>query len=293
MYNSNSPSILITGATGSVGTELTKQLDAKGVPFRALVRTDQNFNALSSLKNAEIIKGDFTDAKSIALALRGIEKTFLLTNSSENAEALQSDFAAIAKREGVKHIVKQSQLAADKHSPVRFLRYHAAAEEKIIRSGIAYTFLRPNLFMQGLLGFRETIAKQGKFFAAIGDAKISAVDIRDIAAVAVEALINSGHENKIYDLTGFEALTHQQMAEDLSKGLNRSIQFAEVSPQDMQQALVSAGFPLWQAEGLIEDYAHYSRGEASAISSSVQEVTGKPPRDFKIFVNDYATAFLN
>lgn len=293
MYNSNSPAILITGATGSIGTELTKQLDARGVPFRALVRTDQNFNALSSLKNAEIIKGDFTDAQSIARALKGIEKAFLLTNSSENAETLQSNFAAIAKREGVKHIVKLSQLAADIHSPVRFLRYHAAAEQKIIQSGMAYTFLRPNLFMQGLLGFREPIAKLGKFFAAIGDAKVSVVDIRDIAAVAVEALINSGHENKIYNLTGSEALTHQQMAEELSKGLNRSIQFVNVSQEDMQHALVSAGFPLWQAEGLIEDYAHYSRGEATAISSSIEDVTGKPPRDFKGFVNDYAPAFLN
>lgn len=144
--------------------------------------------------------------------------------------------------------------------------------------------------MQGLLGFCEMIAKQDKFFAAVGDAKISVVDIRDIAAV--EALTKSGHENKIYNLTGPSALTHQQMAKQLSNGLNRNIQFVNVSPAEMQEALIQAGFPLWQAEGLIEDYAHYSREEASAISSSVQDVTGKPPRDFKTFVTDYAPAFL-
>lgn len=293
MNNSKFPAILITGATGSIGSELTKQLDAKGIPFRALVRTAGSNNALFSLKNAEIIEGDFNNADSVARALKGIERAFLLTNSSQEAETLQLNFADIAKREGLKHIVKQSQLAADLRSPVRFLRYHAAVEQKIIQSGMAYTFLRPNLFMQGLLGFRETIAKQGKFFAAAGDAKISAIDTRDIAAVAVEALTNTGHENKIYNLTGPAALTHQQMAEELSKGLGRNIQFVNVSSAEMQQALIAAGFPLWQAEGLIEDYAHYTRGEASAISSCVQEVTGKSPRDFKNFVTDYTPAFLN
>lgn len=291
MNNSKHPAILITGATGNIGTELTRQLDAKGIPFCALVRNAEKSHTLSSLKNAEIVEGDFNDAESIARALKGIETAFLLTNSSEQAETLQSHFVGIAKREGVKHIVKLSQFAADIHSPVRFLRYHAAVEQKIIRSGIAYTFLRPNLFMQGLLGFREMIAKQGKFFASVGDAKISIADTRDIAAVAVEALTNNDHENKIYDVTGPEALTHGQMAEELSKGLNRNVQFVNVSPAEMQQALINAGFPLWQAEGLIEDYAHYARGEASAISFAVQEVRGKTPRDFKTFVNDYAGAF--
>lgn len=293
MNNSQFPTILITGATGTIGSDLTKQLAAKGIPFRALVRKGEKSTTLSLLKEAEIIEGDFNNPESIALALKGIDRAFLLTNSSEQAEAQQSNFVEIAKREGIKHIVKQSQLAADLHSPVRFLRYHAAVEQKIIQSGIAYTFLRPNLFMQGLLWFRETIAKQGKFFAAVGDAKISVVDIRDIAAVAVEALINNGHENKIYDITGAVALTHQEMAAELSKGLAKNIQFVNVSPADMHAALISAGFPLWQAEGLIEDYAHYSRGEASLISSSILDVTGKPPRDFKSFVIDYAQAFLS
>lgn len=293
MNNSKHPAILITGATGNIGTELTKQLNENGIPFRALVRNAERAHTFSSLKNAEIIEGDFSDVQSIERALKGIDKAFLLTNSSEEAETLQSNFVAIAKHEGVKHIVKLSQFAANLHSPVRFLRYHAAVEQKIIQSGANYTFLRPNLFMQGLLGFQEMITKQGKFLAAVGDAKISTVDTRDIAAVAVEALTKKGHENKIYDLTGPEALTHGQMAEGLSKGLNQNIQFVNVSPAEMQQALIYAGFPLWQAEGLIEDYAHYLRGEASVISSSVRDVTGKPSRDFKTFVTDYAPAFLN
>ena len=135
----------------------------------------------------------------------------------------------------MRHIVKLSQLAADPGSPVRFLRYHAAVEQAIRASGLAYTFLRPNLFMQGLLGFRASIVAEGRFFAAAGDAKISAVDVRDIAAVAAAAL-TEGHEGRTYDITGPEALTHAEMAERLSAALGRRVEFVDVPPDAMRQA---------------------------------------------------------
>jgi len=174
---------------------------------------------------------------------------------------------------------------------VRFLRYHAAVERKMLESGLAYTFLRPNLFMQGLLAFRETITGLGKFFAAAGDAKISAVDVRDIAAVAVAALSEEGHEGKTYNLTGPEALSHGEMAEKLSGVLGRRIDFVDIPPEAMRETLISVGLPVWQADGLIEDYAHYSRGEASEVATGVQDATGKSPRSFDDFARDYANAF--
>lgn len=291
MKNSDSPKILITGATGTIGSELAKQLDAKEIPFRAMARSLESAQSLSSLKNAEIAIGDFADGASLTDALAGIEKAFLLTNSSEEAEKLQATFVGTASSCGVKHIVKLSQLHADPDSPVRFLRYHAAVEQQLKDSGMAYTFLRPNLFMQGLLGFSEPIAKQGKFFASVGDAGISIVDIRDIAAVAVEALTSAGHENKIYNISGPESLTHAAMAAVFSEVLGKPISFVDVGPEAMKQAVLSVGFPLWQADGLIEDYAHYARGEASEVYTTVESITGKPTRDFKSFVRDYAGAF--
>jgi uncharacterized protein YbjT (DUF2867 family) len=291
MSTSTTPTILITGATGSVGTELVKQLSAKGVSFRALVRSMDKAGPLASFKNAEIISGDLGNAETVIRALDGIQHAFLLTNSSEQAEALQTNFVQMAGKAGVQQIVKLSQFAANHNSPVRFLRYHAAVEQQIVQSGMAYTFLRPNLYMQGFLGFRELIAKQGKFFATAGDAKISAVDIRDIAAVAVEALTNTRHVNKIYTLTGPESLTHQQMAEAFTQALGRTVQYINVSADQMYPALIQAGFPAWQAAGLIEDYDHYARGEAAEISSAIQDVTGKPARSFKEFAVDYAPFF--
>ncbi|MDO6434318.1 SDR family oxidoreductase [Flavitalea sp. BT771] len=281
--------ILITGATGSVGSELVKQLSAKHIPFRALVRTSDKTNAFPA--EAEIIQGDLGDPESVRQALQGIEKAFLLTNSSEQAEQLQSSFVDIAATAGIQHIVKLSQLHARPDSPVRFLRYHAAVEQRIKDAGMAYTFLRPNLYMQGLLGFRGFIAQQGKFFAAAGNARISLVDIRDIAAMAAAALLDKGHEYKTYDITGPQALTHEELAAHLSAVLEKPVHYIDVTPEQMQQSLLSAGFPQWQAEGVIEDYAHYARGEAAAVSPSVEAVTAHPPRDFKSFARDYAPLF--
>ena len=291
MKTEKKSTILITGATGNIGTELAKKFAAMGVPFRAMVRSMDNIGSLGDMENVEIVTGDFNAPESMRDALAGIEHAFLLTNSSEHAEAQQIAFVDAAVKAQVKHIVKLSQFAASKDSPVRFLRYHAAVEEKIKASGLQYTFLRPNLFMQGLLGFHDPIVYQGKLFAPAGNAKVSIVDIRDIAAVAATALTEDGHENKTYTLTGPEALTHQQLASYLSIATDRVIQYIDVTPEDMEKALESVGFPRWQIDGLLEDYAHYSRGEAAEISESIKKVTGSEPHDFMTFAKDYASAF--
>ena len=291
MQRAKTATILITGATGTIRTALTQLLSAQKVPFRAMVRSIKQSGALAAWEGGEVVAGDFNEEETIARALQEVERVFLLTNSSEHAETQQSTFVDAARRAGIKHIVKLSQWAADSHSPVRFLRYHAAVEQKITRAGLGYTFLRPNLFMQGLLGFRDSIAQQGKFFAAIGDARISAVDVRDIAAVAAKALTEEGHEGKTYNLAGPAALTHQEMTDKLSDALGRQIQFVDVSPEAMRGALAAAGFPEWQAEGVIEDYAHYARGEAAEVATGVQDATGNPPRSFAEFARDYAPAF--
>ena len=288
---SKKPTILVTGATGNIGGELVEQLTAQQVPFRAMVRRAKDVEALSQPEGVEAVIGDFDDETTVADALQGIERAFLLTPSTERAETQQQTFVELAARAGVKHIVKQSQWAADADSPVRFLRYHAAVEEKIQESGLAYTFLRPNLFMQGLLGFRDTIVQQDKFFAAVGEAKISAVDTRDIAAVAAAALTGEGHTGKIYNLTGPQALSHAEMAEELSAALGRPIQFVDVSPEAMHDTLLQVGFPAWQAGGLIEDYAHYARGEAAVVTGDIKVATGRAPRTFEVFARDYASAF--
>ena len=283
--------ILVTGATGTVGGEVVKSLFRKGVSFRAMVRDAEHAGILRSLPRTEVVVGDFDDPASLDRALRGMEQAFLLTPSTERAQTRQLAFVEAARREGVRHIVKLSQWGADRNSPVRFLRYHAAVEAAIRDSDIACTFLRPNLFMQGLLAFRATIVESGRFYACAGDAKIAVVDVRDIAGVATAALTEPGHGSKTYDLTGPAALTHAEMATQLGAALGKPVAFVDVAPREMRGALLEAGMPEWQADGLLEDYAHYRRAEAAEVTSGVKDATGKAPRPFSEFASDYATGF--
>jgi uncharacterized protein YbjT (DUF2867 family) len=245
------------------------------------------------LQDVELATADFDDGPSIARALEGIESAFLLTNSSERVEEQQLRFVERACEAGVRHIVYLSQLHAARNSPVRFLHYHAVVEEAITSSGMAFTHLRPNLYMQGLLGFRSSIKSEGRILAPAGNARVSIVDVRDIAAVAATAFTQSGHEGKIYDITGPESLTHAEMASQLAEALGKQITFVDIPEETMRSALLSFGLPEWQADGLVEDYAHYRRGEASDVSPAVQDVTGHPPHTFVEFAGDYKHVFLH
>ena len=145
--------------------------------------------------------------------------------------------------------------------------------------------------MQGLLNFRHSIQQKSAFFAAAGDARISAVDVRDLADVAVAALTTSHHDDKIYSLTGPDGLTFADMARQLSKAVDRTITFVDVPPESMWAALAELGFPAWQADGLLEEFAMYRRGEAAEIEPGVHEALGRPPRSFDEFARDYASLF--
>jgi uncharacterized protein YbjT (DUF2867 family) len=283
--------ILVTGATGNTGKELVKLLTTRKVPFRAMVRESEKGKEIAKVQGVEVVAGDFDDPDSILRALNGVERAFLLTNSTERAEAQQRNFVDMASRAGVKHVVKLSQYGACEDSTVRFLRYHAAIERAIEQSGMSYTFLRPNLYMQGLLVFATSIRERGTFSAAGGDAKISAVDLRDNAAVAAAALTEPGHESRTYTLTGPAALTHAEMAASLSEAVKSPVSFVDISSEEMRNALLEMHMPCWQADGLIEDYAHYRRGEAAAVTTGVQDATGQQPRPFSTFAHDYASAF--
>lgn len=284
--------ILVTGATGKNGVEILKRLSGRKERIRAMVRKQSEIMRATPNCGLEFVEADFEDAASLRRALTSVQRAFLVTNSSDRVEEHQLRFVSLATESGVKHIVYLSQLHASSESPLRFLHYHAAVEEAVRTSGMSYTNLRPNLYMQALLMIGKSIGSEGRFFAPAGNARVSVVDVRDIAAVAVAALTQTGHEGKTYDITGPEALTHAQMAAELSQALHRPVTFVDLPEQQFREALRGFHMPDWQADGLIEDYAHYRRGEAADISSTVKEVTGEDPRPFAVFARDYRAAFL-
>jgi len=283
--------ILITGATGKVGVELTRKLFDRGLPVRAFVRERSRARAIS-LPGIELVEGDFARPDTFARAVDGVDQLFLLMPSSADVEQRQRNFVDAAKRARVKHVVKLSQLGANAAAAGRFQRYHAGVEHYILKSRIPYTFLRPNLFMQALLNFRSSIASQGTFYAPAGTARVSVIDVRDVASAAAAALTDSEHENKTYELTGPEALTHAEMAIELSEVFGRTVNYVDVPPELMLQMLVDLRIPQWQAVGVIEDYDCYRSEEAASVTSAVRDITHHQPTRFSQFAADYARQFL-
>ncbi|WP_028923729.1 SDR family oxidoreductase [Pseudonocardia acaciae] len=282
--------VLVTGATGNTGRELVELLHGRDVRIRVMVRSEAAQGRFRGTA-VEAAVADFDDPDAVAAALAGVSRAYLVTPSSERAQAQQERFAELAARAGVTHLVKLSQLAADEDSPVRFLRYHSAVERRIRELGIGFTFLRPNLYFQGMFALAGLIREQGKIFAPIGDARVSAVDVRDIAAVAAAALTEPGHEGATYTITGPAAITHAEIAEAIGAAVGREVSFADIPPDAFAASLRGAGMPDWQVDGLIEDYAHYSRGEAAAVTPAVAEVTGHAPRTVAEFARDHAEVF--
>lgn len=281
----NNPTVLVTGATGTIGSSLIPALRARGATVRAMTRTPGQ-----RVDGAETVIADLRDTESVTAALKGVDAVFLNSPSAPDAADLQIGFADTAARAGVPRLVLLSQYAAHADSPVRFLRWHAQVEAHVANLGLDHTVLRPNLFMQGLLAFAGTIAAQGRFGAPIGEAAVSLIDTRDIAESAAAVLTTAGHSGSVYTLTGPRAITHAEIAAALSTAIGRHVGFDDVPAADFAAAL-SQYLPPWQLEGLVEDYAHYARGEAAAAHPSVTVLTGRRARDIADFARDHATAF--
>lgn len=280
--------ILISGATGSTGSAIVKSLTAQGVPVRIMVRKPPAAGTFPA--EVDTVVADFDGERSLAAALTGVSRAYLVTPSSEHAQEQQLRFADLAAAAGVERLVVLSQLGSELSSPVRFLRYHAAVEHHIRDIGVDYTFLRPNLFFQGYLAFAGLIGQTGMFFAPIGNSAVSAIDVRDIAEVAARALVDDGHQGATYTLTGPAAITHDEIAAALSAAVGRTVTFSDAPPEQFAAALQGI-LPPWQIEGTLEDYAHYRRGEAADVTTTVSDITGKAPRGIAEFCLDYADSF--
>lgn len=280
------PTILVTGATGTIGSAVVALLRDSGAAVRAMSRNPGN-----ALPGIQPVRADLHDPDSLVPALDGVDAVFLNSPSTHDAAQLQIQFLDLAQRAGVTHAVVLSQYGAAADSPVRFLRWHAQVEEHLRTLDLTATVLRPNLFLQSLLAFSDSLA-QGVLAAPIGTAAVSAVDTRDIAEAAVAVLCDPTGRGETHTLTGPRAVTHEEIAQALSEATGRAIAFQDVPPAQFAAAL--EGFvPEWQREGLVEDYAHYARGEADRVADAIERLTGHPARDVQDFARDHAAAFTH
>jgi uncharacterized protein YbjT (DUF2867 family) len=279
--------ILVTGATGTIGREVVKCLAGQGVSTRAGVR-DRTKAQKQFGNEIELVTLAFEDKRLFADALEDVEKVFLLPPLMPNQVEVTNAFVDAAQSAGVQHIVKLSAIGVETEA-FNVGEWHAANERHIRNSGLAFTFLRPNSFMQNFINYFPP--RDGAIYLPWGNGKASFVDARDIATVAVRALTNEAHKNKVYTLTGPAALSVDEVAGTLSHAAGREIKYVDVPQSAARDAMLKAGMAEWQVDALMELHAINKQGRWSAITSDVQEVTGKPPIDFKEFARDHVDRF--
>jgi len=280
--------ILVTGATGTVGRDVVKLLSQKGAALRAGVR-DQAKARPRFGDDIAFVTFDFENEGSFAGALDGVAKVFLLPPLLPNQVKLTNRFVNAAKRAGIRHIVKLSAIGVDDGTQATPIKWHAANEQHIRESGLAFTFLRPNSFMQNFMTYFPP--RDGTIYLPWGNGKASLVDTRDIAAVAAEALTSDGHEGKTYTLTGPAALGIAEVASILSETAGREINYIDVPESAARDGMLQAGLPQWQVEPLLELHATNKQNRWTALTADVQKVTGTPPIDFAQFARDHAEKF--
>jgi len=279
--------ILITGASGNVGGEVLKQAVAAHLPIRAAYQSAAK--AKSAPPGVETVRMDFTQSNTVRSALQGIRTVFLVAPPVPNVADLEGNVLRECQQAGVTHIVKLSALGGRQ---AIFPSLHRDSEERIEGSGVPYTFLRANGFMQNFATYNgETITTQSAFYAAQGDGAVSHVDVRDIAAVAVKVLSGRGHEGKTYALTGPEALTNSQVATILTRVAGREIKYVSLPAAELKKAMLGAGVPEWSADALLDLQRLYREGKAGMVDPAVEEITGRKATRFEQFARDYAAAW--
>jgi uncharacterized protein YbjT (DUF2867 family) len=277
------PVILVTGATGTVGSEVVKQLAEKQHTVRALVRDAAKAGQFGDA--VEVVIGDLGQPKTLTDAFSGVETAFVLTPPVSNLAELESNAFAAARQAGVKRIVKLSNFGAGTFEGPPW-QWHGASEARLRALGVDWTILRPTRFMTNTPYAWQPIQDRGEFVEAIGDGKVTLIDPRDIAAAAVTVLTTPGHDGQVYELTG-EALTGNAIAQAIATAIGKPVTFVNASDEMAREALLASGFPPAAATMVIQTYATVRAGRWYP-TSTLPSLLGRPARTYQEWLRDHA-----
>jgi uncharacterized protein YbjT (DUF2867 family) len=283
----NTGKVLVTGATGNTGSGLVQALRKAGVNVRAFVRNEAKAQSLKDL-GAEIVVGDLDRPETIAPAVEGVDRIYLLTWNGPTQAQQAINVIQAAKKAGIPHIVRHSMWGS-KNS--RIVQQGDQVEAALFSSGLPWTLIKPTFFMQNLMMAAQTIASDGMLYWDTGDGKLGMIDLRDIVDAAFAVLTGDGHEGKSYILTGPEAVSMHEVANTFSKVLGKKVTYVSVPGEAALQSMLSMGFPEWIARGYGELMAGFSEGFASRTTDNVKTLTGHPARSIEQFVRDFAQVF--
>ena len=276
--------ILVTGAGGTIGRELVGLLHASGQPFRAMARNPEE-TKLAKLPGEVWRQGDFAAPDSLHSALDGIDSLFLLCGAQPRMDVLEINAIKAASQAGVDRIVKISVPNAAVGGAAALQRLHGRVEAVIRDSALTWTVLRPNAFMQNLYGPTQGFGAGRICRLPLGEAKYCFIDAQDIAATAVAALTEDGHEGKVYDLTGPEALSYAEAARIVARATGEPFTFVDIPPQECRANLLAAGIDAWFVDEILEWFALFRNGRVGGVSDAVGTVSGRAPRALSNFVH--------
>lgn len=279
--------IVVTGATGRTGSEVVRALLAQGSAVRAFVRDPAKARSLFG-DAVDLVEGDFADPFSVRSAFDGVEQVFL--SGADDPRRVEWETAAIdvAASSGVGRIVKLSSIQAHPASPVAFWDWHGRIERHLAASGVPAVILRSSFFMSNVLAAADQVAAEGRLYAPAGEARIAMVDPRDVGAAAAAVLAAADHVDRTYVLTGPTAMTHDEVAAELSTVTNRTIDYIDVPDDLAQQGMSRAGLPEVVAGQIVQVYAALRQGVGAPVTDTVERLTGRHPRDFATFARDHA-----
>jgi uncharacterized protein YbjT (DUF2867 family) len=282
-----SGTILVTGATSVVGRAALLALSEAGVPCRAGTRDPTRAPAVPP--GVRWVTFDDAHSTTVEDALAGVDAVFLITPLAEDMVPRTRAVVEQILRARVRRVVRLSALGAGSPATTMLGQVHREAEILLEGRVPEWTMLRPNGFMQNYTSHhRHSIVERDAFYLPQGDGRVSVVDARDIAAVAVAALTQAGHAGRAYELTGPAPLSNDEIAEMLSVAIGRSVRYVDVHPAQARAALSAGGVPAWLVGVIAELCAVSAAGLAAAVSPDVAAVLGRPPIPFERFARDHA-----
>ena len=281
--------ILITGASGTVGKAVLAEVARSGEKHRAMYRSRED--AAKAPAGTEPVIADFSDAASLAKVLRDVESVYLVCSPIPDLVRLEGNVIDACQAAGVRRIVLNSALGAGDFTR-SFPSWHRQVEDKLKVAKLAHCILRPNSFLQNLVAYyAPTIRTQGAFYGSLGNARISYLDVRDIAAVAAKALKGGPHDGQTYELNGPEALTCAEIAERISRHAGITAKYVDIPVEAQRKAMLDQGMPEWQVTALLDLQAYYTGGKGGVVDRVLEGLLGRPPIAIDEFLQEYAGGF--
>jgi uncharacterized protein YbjT (DUF2867 family) len=288
MNSAISSPLLFLGAPGLIGTHVIPALVAAGTDVLAGSRRGL---AIGGAPGAAI---DMRDRDSLARTMQGIGTVAFVISDVIDMETLGLNVVAAAQSAGVNRLLWFSSFRASPENQARFSCRHPAIDDAVRNSGIAYTTLRPSFFMQDFIAFYgEAIRTTGTIYLPLGDARVSHLDLRDLAEAAVAVLKDDRHLGSTYDLSGPEALHTSEVAEQIGSATGKTIRYEAVPAAVFESSLRDAGADPWFAAGLAELYAWIrDSGVGSEVTPAAEQVLGRQPTTFRKFAVDHRSEWL-